>query len=1158
MSDLLGIGSSGINVYQRALSTVSNNIANLGTEGYARQTTDIKQNTPQQAGRGFIGTGAYFDRVARQYDSFLEASLQQATSDLDAEGATVEYTTRLLDLLGGERSGLTSPLDSFFAATKTLSTEPSNSAYRSLMLRKSDELVGRINGLSDELDALSDQAFTAMQADIRSINGLAAQLAGINRQLLNKKNENDQPPELLDQRDQLLRDLAQFVNITTRIDEKGQVDVSVSGSFRQGVLVNGVNTGLLAAAKTNPRTDDISFEVQGGAGAGTLSGVKSGSVAGYARFVESTIVTARSRLNELTEVLVREVNQIQTEGLDMRGAIGDDFFTIAPQITVDKSSARGEFDVNPTFTAEATLSDVTLDVVWDERSGAWRATDPETGAELRSATRDLIEIGGVRFSMNGTFVEGDRFTVTAKRNASAGIRVNLTAGDQIAAASLFRVTPGELNLAGLNPTVSFSQANGLSGLSAPAAVSTAYTASNATPVGVIAPGQRAVTITLDPDDASSGALQIVTRDGRHLVGTAGLDFAAITAGSDFIADGSTYSATYLNKRDATEESYKDFELEYGAIADSQAVTRLTPLSGYQIDAPSTTDFTEGFLELTLVGANPSAQLTLSESAAISTTAGEVTVVANEVYVGTGAASEWVGTVSYPTSNAQSANQSVRVTFLADDPLNPRSSTIGVGLASELARRIQLDDGRDLSQAGLPLDGTLVIKTVDTLTGSQFSDQVVIQSRDLVAAGQFANEDAVYEASLSATDFPLATAAGAIVQSDRIALNGTRLGDLTVGLSGQAGFGALSALDIKQWIENAAVPDVSVETSNRVQVNATDITFATLGLAINNTSVRSLSTGSLTAFDDLNDLVDSINAIAGATGVNAVQDTQGNLVLSNADGLGANILVGSSVDPAADNALGIANGIYTGSYTVTQRGTEASTLTFALVDDGVPSDLNAVGLDTVIRLRGEIDEELGIYLTGGNGAIATQTEPNGDSLAAGLRKRLVEFQVDENAMLLVTDKATGTVLAERAYAGETILTYQGITVVLDESAEPGDTFTVDGNNTGPGATFDGQGNNANLLRIVALESEGVMSSGLTLGESYLSLVGDTGNVATQAEISESALEVLKQQATEARDRVSGVSLDQEAADLIRFQQAYQASAQVMQVASRLFDAILQVQ
>jgi flagellar hook-associated protein FlgK len=52
-------------------------------------------------------------------------------------------------------------------------------------------------------------------------------------------------------------------------------------------------------------------------------------------------------------------------------------------------------------------------------------------------------------------------------------------------------------------------------------------------------------------------------------------------------------------------------------------------------------------------------------------------------------------------------------------------------------------------------------------------------------------------------------------------------------------------------------------------------------------------------------------------------------------------------------------------------------------------------------------------------------------------------------------------------------------------------------------------------------------------------------------------VVNDQAIEARDKVSGVSLDEEAADLIRFQQAYQASAKAMQVANTLFDAILQV-
>ena len=70
MADLLGIGSSGIGVAQQALSTVSNNIANLSTDGYSRQTTEIRQAQPKDVGNGYIGTGAYFDGVARQYDSF--------------------------------------------------------------------------------------------------------------------------------------------------------------------------------------------------------------------------------------------------------------------------------------------------------------------------------------------------------------------------------------------------------------------------------------------------------------------------------------------------------------------------------------------------------------------------------------------------------------------------------------------------------------------------------------------------------------------------------------------------------------------------------------------------------------------------------------------------------------------------------------------------------------------------------------------------------------------------------------------------------------------------------------------------------------------------------------------------------------------------------
>jgi flagellar hook-associated protein 1 FlgK len=85
----------------------------------------------------------------------------------------------------------------------------------------------------------------------------------------------------------------------------------------------------------------------------------------------------------------------------------------------------------------------------------------------------------------------------------------------------------------------------------------------------------------------------------------------------------------------------------------------------------------------------------------------------------------------------------------------------------------------------------------------------------------------------------------------------------------------------------------------------------------------------------------------------------------------------------------------------------------------------------------------------------------------------------------------------------------------------------------------------------------MPGGLTITEAYIERVNQVGNVARQAAISEQALEVVYKQAQESRDTISGVSLDEEASALVRFQQAYQANAKVMQTAMSLFDSILQI-
>jgi flagellar hook-associated protein FlgK len=171
----------------------------------------------------------------------------------------------------------------------------------------------------------------------------------------------------------------------------------------------------------------------------------------------------------------------------------------------------------------------------------------------------------------------------------------------------------------------------------------------------------------------------------------------------------------------------------------------------------------------------------------------------------------------------------------------------------------------------------------------------------------------------------------------------------------------------------------------------------------------------------------------------------------------------------------------------------------------------------------------------------------------LRAQPLQVRFDSSTHFTIVDVNTNTVVAERNFDPlylEPAFTYQGIQISLSTPPKAGDIFIIDGNK-------DGTGNNENMLQIIDLESAPVMGGGKTFAAAYIDNVNDMGNIARQATISQSALRVVFDQATSTRDQVSGVSLDQEAADLVRYQQAYQAAAKILQVASQLFDSVLQL-
>ncbi len=130
-----------------------------------------------------------------------------------------------------------------------------------------------------------------------------------------------------------------------------------------------------------------------------------------------------------------------------------------------------------------------------------------------------------------------------------------------------------------------------------------------------------------------------------------------------------------------------------------------------------------------------------------------------------------------------------------------------------------------------------------------------------------------------------------------------------------------------------------------------------------------------------------------------------------------------------------------------------------------------------------------------------------------------------------------------------ITYNGWTIQITGTPAAGDTFTVEPN-TG------GVGDNRNALLLGPLQNTPTLAGGrATYEEAYGQMVADVGAKTRQSEINLAAQEVLLEQSLAARDSVSGVNLDEEAANLLSFQQAYQASAQVISAADTVFQSLL---
>ena len=244
LSGLMNVGKTALNAAQAWISVTGSNIANADTEGYTRRYVDQRDAGTLVAKPGGEGLGVNAQQVLRYFNSFLESSyVRQSTNS--ARWEEQENIMGTLESLFNEsnRAGISSSMNAFFTAWQNLAQRPGDTASREDLLSYADNLCDMLGNTATSVKALQSQMDVSINQSVSRVNELAKSIASLNKQINATTVDGvSNPNDLLDQRDQLVREMATYVDVKTMDSGGGNFTVALTTGQP---LVQGVNTNDL-------------------------------------------------------------------------------------------------------------------------------------------------------------------------------------------------------------------------------------------------------------------------------------------------------------------------------------------------------------------------------------------------------------------------------------------------------------------------------------------------------------------------------------------------------------------------------------------------------------------------------------------------------------------------------------------------------------------------------------------------------------------------------------------------------------------------------------------------------------------------------------------------------------------------------------------------
>ncbi|RME35348.1 MAG: flagellar hook-associated protein FlgK, partial [Gammaproteobacteria bacterium] len=440
-SGVLTVGVSALTSYQRVLSTISHNIANVNTPGYSRQVVDLSSRNPQFFGNGYLGKGVEVQNIRRLTDDFLTSQLQASISNLGEAENLHALASQVDNIFADPATGLTPVLQDFFNGVQNVADDPATIPARQVLLSESESLVGRFHDMNARMDELNREVNDRIYSDVNEINQLAEAIAEVNLSItLSPGIANGiLPNDLLDQREALLNQLSEKVAVSTVDQTDGSINVLIGKG--QPLVIGSTSQRLTTFVDA---ADPISLRVGYDAGGNTIDvtdELTSGSLGASIAFRSQLLNPARNGLGRLAAVLAQTFNQQHRQGMDLDGNLGGDFFSIDPPKVIDGPANGGTVTVafDPAAQGNLTTADYRLDFN-GTNFVLTNLADNSTQTFAPPGIGNSFSADGLIFTQTSAPAAGDTWSIQPTRELARSFALAVDAPRQIAAAAPIRAS----------------------------------------------------------------------------------------------------------------------------------------------------------------------------------------------------------------------------------------------------------------------------------------------------------------------------------------------------------------------------------------------------------------------------------------------------------------------------------------------------------------------------------------------------------------------------------------------------------------------------------------------------------------------------------------------------------------------------------------------